>query len=294
VKLSLKCHEKWNLRDSTIKTDFEGDPMKVGHKMMWEGDPEMTGTGEQTISEIAINKYLKGEIKFEVPREIEFTQEFNLKEIDSGTEVSWITTVDLGYPFERFLGGMIESNFAPDLEKGLENLKQFVENEKPIGIIEHSIQEIEESRLIYFIRDSVMTMDNMSDKYAELYGELGEFVGMNNIQMAGPPISITVEWNEETNKYVFDAAFPVMEANVDPTGRIQRGATLSGTVLKGTHQGPYDGLYETYTKMFELMEEQGFEYRGLGWEEYMTDLMNTPNEEMITFIYLPVKPKESE
>lgn len=278
----------WSIRDTTMTSSFENEPSKVGHKMSWNGNLELTGIGYQEITEIEANKMLKSKIEFTEPMPNSFIQIFNLSQSGDSISVEWITEVDLPYPLGRFMGSFIESSFAPDIAQGLINLKKFTEENLKMGLAEIKIEEVPE-RKIYAVTNTCTDQENMYKLYENSFIELQKFFEENNLQITGAPVSKTLSWSEEPFSTSFEAGFPVADNSIQPTGNIIQSSLDGGKVLKATHIGSYDTMTETYQKLFEYMGANNLKFKNFGWEEYMSDPATVPVEEMITFIYIPIE-----
>lgn len=56
------------------------------------------------------------------------------------------------------------------------------------------------------------------------------------------------------------------------------------------HKGPYENLKETYEAIMPAMQAQSLTFRmSHGMEKYLNDPMQTPPEELLTEIYMPIE-----
>ena len=83
-----------------------------------------------------------------------------------------------------------------------------------------------------------------------------------------------------------------------PAGGVEESPIRVDTLPPGnahriTHRGPYPNLAQTYNRITEFMQEQGWmtseadwmRYMPM-WEEYMNDPETTPAAELVTYIYI--------
>lgn len=109
------------------KYTFEGPHAGEGAIMKWESDNSDVGSGSQEWVKCIHNKSVRTELYFggsEYPSYATFT----LDEFDGYTEVTWDFEGDFGpNPFAHYFTLFIESMLGPQYEKGLENLKRYVE-----------------------------------------------------------------------------------------------------------------------------------------------------------------------
>ncbi|MDG6257644.1 MAG: GyrI-like domain-containing protein [Methanomicrobiaceae archaeon] len=65
----------------------------------------------------------------------------------------------------------------------------------------------------------------------------------------------------------------------------------AATVVSALHRGPYHTLGMAHTKIFEYLQERGFESAGSPRELYLNDPGITPEEDLLTEIQYPVRKK---
>ncbi|RMH60748.1 MAG: hypothetical protein D6677_13225 [Calditrichaeota bacterium] len=117
----------WTRADKDAEYTIDGEPGDVGSTWSWNGDT--VGQGSLTLAEIRPNSYIKGKLSFYKPW---VANADDLWQIDSLSEeksrVTWTYhTVTDGY-LMRFMNLRYESILGPEMERGLKNLKTFVEN----------------------------------------------------------------------------------------------------------------------------------------------------------------------
>jgi len=124
---------------------------------------------------------------------------------------------------------------------------------------------------------------------------LHQFAGIHALQFASPPRAIYTGYGAEGVD--FTVAVPVAaDSAVDAEeSEITVGEIPGGQALRFIHEGPYPKLRETYEQITAWMKEQGMleseadwaKYMPM-WEEYINDPESTPEEELITHIYVPL------
>ena len=128
------------------------------------------------------------------------------------------------------------------------------------------------------------------------FEQLHQFAEMHALQFANPPRAIYTGYGAEGVD--FTVAVPVAaDSAVDAEeSGITVGEIPGGQALRFVHEGPYPKLRDTYEQITAWMKEQGMlqseadwaKYMPM-WEEYMNDPQSTPEDELITNIYLPVR-----
>lgn len=126
----------WSDMDREAKNTLEGEPMAVGSKWRWQG--EKLGKGYLEIEEIVPNKKVVSTLKFTEPSQSAATDIRLIEEVPEGSKVTWTNKSELSYPFERLVGFFMEGVMQNNLKKGLNNLKEYVNQktqEKPMVVI---------------------------------------------------------------------------------------------------------------------------------------------------------------
>jgi len=59
-------------------------------------------------------------------------------------------------------------------------------------------------------------------------------------------------------------------------------------VLKVVHRGPYQGLWDTHAKIDAYVAAHGLEKVDRIWEVWVSDPGETPEEELVTHIFVPI------
>lgn len=119
----------WSSMDPHMKRDYEGVDGEVGFIYRWESEDENVGVGEQEIVSIEDQHRITYELRFKEP--FEATNEAYLQtdvKRDSTTEVSWGFKGAMPYPMNLLSLFMnMDDMVGKDLEKGLKNLKEIME-----------------------------------------------------------------------------------------------------------------------------------------------------------------------
>ncbi len=128
------------------------------------------------------------------------------------------------------------------------------------------------------------------------FGVLRQSAAKCGVQAAGPPRSIYTAYGEGGTE--FTVAVPIAEAPAGGIGEgpVEVGEIPGGSALRFVHKGPYPKLMETYEKIGGWLKAEGMlesdadwaKYMPM-WEEYLNDPASTPEGELVTHIYLPLR-----
>jgi len=122
---------------------------------------------------------------------------------------------------------------------------------------------------------------------------IDDFRNAHAIAAAGMPRVIYTEWG--ANGVRFTAAVPITDVppNVADTSDVSIRAIPASSALRFIHRGPYRDIRKTYGRIEEWLRERGgikapadwARYSPM-WEEYVNDPATTPDDDLITRIYL--------
>jgi carbon monoxide dehydrogenase subunit G len=115
----------WFELDPQVKVTFEGEGAVVGQKMSWSSQHPNVGTGSQQIVGLVENKQVVAALDFGEMGQA--TATVDLVPEGTGTRVDWTLNVPLRNIIERWFGLIMDRMAGPDFEKGLANLKAYVE-----------------------------------------------------------------------------------------------------------------------------------------------------------------------
>lgn len=119
----------WAKIDPAMKTEFRGEDATVGFVSAWDSENPDAGKGEQKIVGIEEGKRIDYEIHFIKPFEsTDYAYMTTAAVNDSVTSVKWGFNGKMKYPMNLMLLFMdMEKMLAPDLQNGLNNLKELLE-----------------------------------------------------------------------------------------------------------------------------------------------------------------------
>ncbi|WP_404404584.1 GyrI-like domain-containing protein [Pelagibacterium halotolerans] len=141
--------------------------------------------------------------------------------------------------------------------------------------------------MLYVTRQSSMDSEEIAKVMEDAFGAIGRFIGENQVSPAGPPLAIYSDWDgaEMTVK----VGFPVSSDDAGKAGGdIHAGETPAGRCVKAIHHGAYDHLRETYAKLEQHFKTAHTGMPALTWEVYPNDPDTTPEDDLITEIYMPL------
>jgi len=145
--------------------------------------------------------------------------------------------------------------------------------------------EVKSQPILFISRTCAMDPPKIAEAMGSAFHALGEFIGKNGIEPAGPPIAIYREWDEQN--ITFDVGLPVGAGALEQeSGEVKAGETPSGRALKSVHKGPYAKLPESYAEFEGYVKDSGMPQPTLTWEIYLNDSDTVPEAELLTELYM--------
>ena len=126
--------------------------------------------------------------------------------------------------------------------------------------------------------------ETIQDAFKNVYG----FLDRQGIKAAGP--AMTIYTASDDAGFEFQSAVPIAKAPKDPPkGDLAVGTSPEGKALKFMHRGSYDSLDAAYDAITHYLDERKLEARDLYIEQYNTDLLNTPEDNLVIEVLVPIK-----
>ena len=123
------------------------------------------------------------------------------------------------------------------------------------------------------IQDSIKTLDTFLDK--------------QGVKPAGP--ALIVYTSTDDAGCTFLAEVPVDEAPKATAKDISVGKSPEGKALKFVHHGSYDNMDDTYEAITNHLDDMKIEAKDTFIEEYVTDVIKTPEDDLVINIFVPLK-----
>jgi effector-binding domain-containing protein len=270
---------------------FEGPDFGVGSKMSWSATEPRPEAGSQTI--VASTPYERVDIEIDFGGKGTAQAAYLLQAEDGGTNLTGSFDTDFGINLlGRYWGLLLDRQLGPLYAQGLTNLKRIAEELPKVDWsgLEIGITQVPSKTIAYFTGSSGRDADEISTALGAAYGRVAMFITANQLQIDGQPIAIANFWDDRG--YGFDAGIPVSGTparGAGPESPVRMGETYGGRVVRAVHVGPYVGLVETYSIVEAFMIAHKLEANGRSWNVFVSDPGDTPEEELITEIYQPVK-----
>jgi effector-binding domain-containing protein len=132
------------------------------------------------------------------------------------------------------------------------------------------------------------TWDKAFPALTEKFKTIAVFLRDNNLAAAGPMMTIYTAVNDR--EFEFHAAVPLAEPpGREPRGVIRSGQSPVGKALKFVHRGSYEAMDMLYEAITNYLDGKRIERAGVFFEEYVTDPLSTPEDQLVVNVFVLVK-----
>lgn len=265
--------EVWSEMDSTMSYSYGDRTYGVDAIRSWSSNNAGNGTMRITNSEL-----LK-QIDFDISIDDwnTFEGHFIFEPTKLGVKVTWTDEGNLDF-LMRGMGFIFELMMGKDFEKGLSNLKAYCEGlPARIGAVE--LIDWHAQTYVYIL-DSC-SVNDISEKLGELYGEVYQTLAMQGVMPTSQPFAryerFPLQAGDEDKVVLRAGTF--IETVIKTEGRVELGTSQEGNTLQASHFGVYETVGKTHEALQEHAAKEGFEINGSAYEVYITDPGLEPNPE---------------
>jgi len=213
---------------------------------------------------------------------------------DGKTEVVWSMKGEkVPFMFKTIaaISGGFDTMIGPDFERGLEKMDSIlIESMKRYDIKVVGVTEYGGG--FYLYKTTNATNANISQKMAEQYGGIMQYVMQNQIAMNGMPFTIYHEMNNDEGNVVMSNGLPVSQKiEVSADSDILCGYQPKMKVLKTTLTGNYTNLQYAWEEAMKYVTEHNLEVSDeKPFEIYSNDPGSFPNPaDWRTDLFIPLK-----
>lgn len=298
---SFKRYNEWSPwydYDPAALYTYSGPPAGVGARMEWVSQKQEVGSGSQEIT--------ASEPPRRVAVHLEFTGQdpadahYDIVPEGTASRLTWGFDADFGNNLlYRYLGLFLDALVGKDFEKGLARIKALAESEarpaEPVTpAAEPTIEEVGARELVSVEGTTSLDPAAVARALQDAFATIDAFLAANGLRRGGAALAITRFYDE--SGWGFEAAVPVSgtpEAKARAAKSVARGMRIgpsyAGQALKSVHIGSHSTLPETYQRLEDYAAEKGLDANGRPWEQYVTDPRQTPEDQLRTEVYMPVK-----
>ncbi len=291
VKDSLKNFKEWPkwspwvIMEPDVTLVYSERQGQVGASYGWAG--QLIGAGGMELMEVQ-DESLKMELNFVKPFKSRADVGFELVSEGDATKVTWY--MDGYLPFFLFwMTSKMKTFIGMDYERGISMLKEYLETGSVTSyVLIEGVLSLKEESYIGIPRScKIKELDEVMKKdFEDLYA----FMKENDLSMDRVPFSIYNKFDIFKGETNYIACIPVVE-EVSIEQNWVRGKIDKRNALKTMHKGRYKHLGNGWMTAisFARLKKIKLLKSPVGYEYYKNNPHVTPEEELITEIYLPLK-----
>lgn len=274
----------WVTLDPSMTSTLSGPIAGVGARYAWSSEQGAVGSGSQEIIESVPTERVVLRLEFS-GMDSQNTARFELQPEGAGTQVRWTLESEFGASLlGRWFGLMLDRMVGADYERGLAQLKTYVETLPAVDFADIAVETVDvpAQDIAYVVGISSTEPAAIARAYEKAYAQLSAALAREGIERSGPPLAIGRSWDEQSKRYEFEAAIPVPAgtARLRTDREIRIGKTYTGTALKVAHRGA-EGTH--LPKLMAYKQAVGWESNGAPWDVYLSAT------DALIETYVPVK-----
>ena len=274
----------WLCAEPDAKVTVSENSNSVGSSYAWEG--EITGSGELEHLRLEPGRFIEDEIRFLKPWKSISKVGFQFEPAQNGTKVTW--TMDGSLPWFMFwMLPMMEPFIGMDYDRGLAMMKEWIETGKIRSETQNKgVVKVGPLRMagVHRTCEFKKIPENMAVDY-EKCTALFEKNGLptdKGMMAVYHRFNIKKQIMEYTCGYMVDGPVDLPELNEWEIGTAQ--------ALRVDHIGSYDHLGNGWSAANQIVRYKKLKQSKAGtFEIYRNTPADTPPEELVTEIYLPLK-----
>jgi effector-binding domain-containing protein len=279
----------WYPLDPEAVYRFDGPASGPGATMHWQGKAEV-GAGTLRIVDSQAPSRVATEVAFEGFGEPARAVVLIEPAGPGGSTVSWEFDAPLSGPTARWFGLWLPGMVGDDYQTGLARLKALLEALPAVDLSAMTVerQQVVAQDVIVLAGSAPVTdMAAVSAELGELYGELIAFAALNDLEIAGSPMTFTQTLDPDT--WRFQAGLPVrLTGPLATTAAIELVRSHGGEALVFEHVGPYDGLAGARQQLEAWAASHGVRRAGPIQDIFVSDPGDTAPEALVTRLVYPL------
>ncbi len=274
----------WLYMEASAKVDVYGTAGQTDHGYTWSG--EMVGAGEMKLREVTADHTHHMDLTFLKPFKSKAKVSFELEPAGAEqTRVTWHMHGGLPF-FMFFMVPTMKGMIGMDYDRGLRMLKEHVET----GAINSAttIEGVVEAPAIHWVGANADTaMSDLGDSMQQTLPQALQTAQGAGAEPAGPPGVIYHNMDIKNQRCRYTAMVPVATPiDATPSGTIE-----AGKALKVIHTGRYDHLGNSWSTAMTYQRHHKLKpsKTQAPYEIYVNDPADTPEADLLTEIYLPLR-----
>ena len=277
--------------DTTAVFTYAGETSGTGAQMSWK---KGSSTGKVQTVKLAENDSI---FQKAVIDNLNSEISWGFKDTLKSTKVTVRIKGDLSFSEKANAllrgGGNVNKVMEASLEKGLENLDNFLVKELAIHNVE--VKGMITKTGAFYIGHAVTSkIEDINKKSGEMFPKLLSFMKTNNIVKKGSPFILYRNYNKAKGTASYMVCIPIKdEIFTSPGSEYEGGKLMQFNALKTTLKGDYSHLPKAWDAAHTYIAEKGLQENTTGTyvELYSKGMMKSKRpSEWITDLYVPIGP----
>ena len=278
--------DPWLAMDPEAQWTVHANPDYVGSTYTWNGNK--VATGQEKVDSVVFGKYIDANLRFGKDT-IGSLVEWTLDPKETGTLITWSFRDKPKYPVERLMLNVYKGGLKASFEKGLENLKTFLEANPPVLSRLGNIERGKIPPMFTLVIKTKGTMQEMSQQIPQLYGKLYAEMNKQGLKITGAPFCHYLTFDQASGISEYLTGIHVSGKGKD-AGDIKAVNYPDMEVIQAIHYGPYADLMKSYNKIMDYIAVNQLRITGESLEIYTTDPSLQPDiTKLQTLIAFPLK-----
>ncbi len=277
----------WLISDPDAKVTVTNDPSAVGSKYHWLGT--VTGEGELVHKHLRPGQLIEDDLTFLKPFKSLAKTSFHLRPDRQGTHVTW--TMDSQMPWFMFwLVPMMKTLIGMDYQRGLNMLKDLIETGKiPSQLELQGVETVQPFRMAGIAATS--PVDTVGASQEQTFARAQAAFEKLRIPLDGDMISVYTKFNMKEGIFHYISGYIIPDSVSIPADSALTTWKLRGTsAFRVRHIGSYRHLGNGWSAANQIARYRKLKTCRTGtYEIYRTTAPETPESELITDIYLPLR-----
>jgi effector-binding domain-containing protein len=161
------------------------------------------------------------------------------------------------------------------------------EPDKPLTTDPFGAETVLPERTVVVMQGSAR-WDSAFETLVDTFKSILGYLEKAGVKPNGPKLVIYTDTDD--NGFKYKAAIPIADAPKDaPQGDLAVEPAPAGKVFKFLHRGSYDSMDNTYEAIANFLDQKGLDVKDLFIEEYLTDPVATPPDELVINVYVPTQ-----
>lgn len=276
----------WLRMEPESDLSYVGNAGELGHGYHWEG--KKVGAGGMVMTALDANR-MQADLTFLKPWKSKADIAFDFESVgDNKTQVQWHMQSSLPF-FMFFMVNKMKAFIGNDYDRGLRMLKDQLET----GKIESNVTVealVHVPSVLYAGKQYASSMANIGESMGKAFPEVAETLGAAQAEVSGAPFSLYNKMDIVKGEFEYIAALPVASRVSSGNGIVCQERPVC-KAYKVVHVGSYHHVGNAWAvAMHDIQHfKHKLDKRNAAFEIYTNDPETTPEADLITEIYLPIR-----